>query len=404
MGKTQHNNIPKLRFPEFEGEWDIITIGSFGKVSMCKRIMKLQTEGESGVPFYKIGTFGKHPDAYISRQLFDEYKSKYPYPKKGEILISAAGTIGRTVVFDGKDSYYQDSNIVWVAHDETKIRNTYLEQFYHTVRWTTEDTTIARLYNENLRSIKVPQPSLPEQEKIAGFLGAVDDRIAGLVRKKDLLERYKKGAMQAIFSQKIRFTTDTGTPFPDWQEKKLGEVVNISNGTTANQIEGCSGVPVTRIETISDGTIDMTKVGYIHQEDCDPKYILNYGDILFSHINSVAHIGKIAQVRKKELLVHGMNLLRLQPNAEGLNSIFLYYCLTLPSSKKWFERVCNKAVNQASINQTELAKTILKFPHPDEQSKIADFLSAIDDKITLATRELTAARAFKRGLLQQMFV
>ena len=98
--------------------------------SMCKRIMKEETSSAGDVPFFKIGTFGREPDAYISREEFEEYKATYAYPRKGDILISAAGTIGRTVDFDGEDAYYQDSNIVWIANDESIILNRYLYYYY----------------------------------------------------------------------------------------------------------------------------------------------------------------------------------------------------------------------------------------------------------------------------------
>ena len=106
------------------------TLGEVGDVCMCKRIMKEQTSENEEIPFFKIGTFGSQADAFISRDLFEEYKSKYSYPKKGEILISASGTIGRSVVFDGEDAYYQDSNIVWIANDEKVVTNRYLYYFY----------------------------------------------------------------------------------------------------------------------------------------------------------------------------------------------------------------------------------------------------------------------------------
>ena len=94
-----------------------IQLADVGKVSMCKRIMKAETSSSGDVPFYKIGTFGKKADAFISREKFDEYRNTYSYPKKGDILISAAGTIGRTVVYNGEDAYYQDSNIEMCIRD-----------------------------------------------------------------------------------------------------------------------------------------------------------------------------------------------------------------------------------------------------------------------------------------------
>lgn len=156
-------------------EWK--TLGDIGKVCMCKRIMKNQTNTIEGIPFYKIGTFGKEADAYISEELYEEYKSKYPYPKKGEILISAAGTIGRSVIFDGKPSYFQDSNIVWIENDESLVLNKYLYYFYAVADWRLEGGTIKRLYNDNLKAVNIPIPPLSEQRRIVSIL----DRFESLV-------------------------------------------------------------------------------------------------------------------------------------------------------------------------------------------------------------------------------
>ena len=157
-------------------EWK--TLGRIGEVRMCKRILKSQTSSEGEIPFYKIGTFGKEPDAYIPRSLFEEYKSKYSYPKIGEILISASGTIGRTVVFDGEDSYFQDSNIVWIENDESVVLNKFLFYFYKIANWgISEGGTIQRLYNDNLRKLLIPVPypndpekSIAEQARIVAIL------------------------------------------------------------------------------------------------------------------------------------------------------------------------------------------------------------------------------------------
>ncbi|MBN6081222.1 restriction endonuclease subunit S [Aggregatibacter actinomycetemcomitans] len=149
----------------------LIGLGEIGSIRMCKRILKNQTSSIGDIPFYKIGTFGKEPDAYISKELFQEYKQKYSYPKKGDILISASGTIGRTVVFDGKDAYFQDSNIVWVENDERIVLNKYLFHFYKIAKWgAAEGGTIQRLYNDNLRKVKIPVPPLEEQHRIVSIL------------------------------------------------------------------------------------------------------------------------------------------------------------------------------------------------------------------------------------------
>lgn len=154
-------------------EWK--TLGDIGEVRMCKRILKEQTADIGDIPFYKIGTFGKEANAFISRELFDKYKSKYPYPKLGDILISASGTIGRTVIFDGQDAYFQDSNIVWIENDEKQVLNKYLFYFYQVANWNiAEGGTIQRLYNDNLRKVKIPIPPLEVQNKIVTILDKFD--------------------------------------------------------------------------------------------------------------------------------------------------------------------------------------------------------------------------------------
>ena len=152
-----------------------MTLGDIGKVAMCKRIMKAETSPNGNVPFYKIGTFGKKPDAYISKEKYEEYRSKYSFPKKGDILISAAGTIGRTVIYDGQPAYYQDSNIVWVENDESIVLNRYLYYYYQLQPWAVSiGGTIARLYNDNISKAKISVPPLPEQRRIVAILDRFD--------------------------------------------------------------------------------------------------------------------------------------------------------------------------------------------------------------------------------------
>ena len=165
-----------LSYEGKEVEWKML--GEVGEIRMCKRILKEQTSDYGEVPFYKIGTFGKDADAYISKELFNEYRAKYNYPNVGDILISASGTIGRTVIFDGKEAYFQDSNIVWIENDQKKVLNKYLFYCYQIAKWNiSEGGTIQRLYNDNLRKTLIPIPypnnpekSLEEQQRIVNIL------------------------------------------------------------------------------------------------------------------------------------------------------------------------------------------------------------------------------------------
>lgn len=168
----QHYRDKLLTFGD-EVEWK--TLGEIGEVRMCKRILKEQTADTGEIPFYKIGTFGKEANAFISRELFNEYKSKYSYPKKGNILISASGTIGRTVIFDGKDAYFQDSNIVWIENNESVVLDKFLFYLYQVIKWNIAEVgTIQRLYNDNLKKIKIPIPQIEEQKRIVEILDKFD--------------------------------------------------------------------------------------------------------------------------------------------------------------------------------------------------------------------------------------
>ena len=175
--RLQQYNYYRDNLLSFEGRTDVEwkKLGEIGKVCMCKRIMKDQTSSSGDVPFYKIGTFGGDADAFISKELFEEYKNKYSYPNKGDILISAAGTIGRTVVFDGKASYFQDSNIVWLKHNESVVLNSFLRYCYTQSPWAiSTGGTIARLYNDNILNAVIPVPSISEQQRIVDILDRFD--------------------------------------------------------------------------------------------------------------------------------------------------------------------------------------------------------------------------------------
>ena len=191
--------FPHVRFPGFTDPWEQRKFGDIGSVSMCKRIFKEETSVEGDIPFYKIGTFGSEPDAFISRELFEDYKSRFSYPEEGAILLSASGTIGRIVEYKGEEAYFQDSNIVWLSHDKS-VSNKFLKVLYPTVKWDgIEGSTIQRLYNDNFLKTQFMMPNLPEQEKLGDFFEGVDNLITLHQRKCDELKNYKKGLLQKMF-------------------------------------------------------------------------------------------------------------------------------------------------------------------------------------------------------------
>ena len=199
MFPKNYKDVPEIRFSGFTEAWEQRKLGEVGSVSMCRRIFKEQTSESGDIPFYKIGTFGGQADAYISSELFAEYRSKYPYPKEGDILISASGSIGRTVEFTGKNEYFQDSNIVWLNHDD-RLDNAFLKCFYSVVKWAgIEGSTIKRLYNDNILNTVISMPSVAEQKKIGTFFKELDNLITLHQRKLEKLQNIKKSCLEKMF-------------------------------------------------------------------------------------------------------------------------------------------------------------------------------------------------------------
>jgi type I restriction enzyme S subunit len=265
---------------------------------------------------------------------------------------------------------------------------------------------------DDLLALPVPLPqgeaSLPEQQKIAECLSSVDELIAAQARKLDALKTHKKGLMQHLFPREGE--TQPRLRFPEfknagkWVPGGLDGVLSaISNGLSLTQGDDKAGHKVTRIETISAGTIDLEKVGFVKPTQDVSAYKLQMGDILFSNINSLAHIGKSVFVDRDYDLYHGMNLLRLVVDRSKNEPKFVFYLINTSGIRDSLRERANKAVNQASINQTELGKTVLVLPSLPEQQRIADCLTSLDDLIAAQTQKVDALKTHKKGLMQQLF-
>ena len=181
---ASHAFKPQYKCINYTPAWEQRKLGEFGSVAMCKRIYKEQTSEQGDVPFFKIGTFGADPDAFISNELFEDYKRTYPYPTPGTLLISAAGSIGRIVEYQGEKAYFQDSNIVWLEH-EHRLNDAFLKPLYSKIEWGLEGSTIKRLYNKDLLSAEVTIPDGREQKEIGQFFAKLDDLITLHQRKRE---------------------------------------------------------------------------------------------------------------------------------------------------------------------------------------------------------------------------
>ena len=403
-------NEPKLRFKADDGsqfpDWEEKTLGDIGTAKMCKRVLKEQTSEKGDVPFYKIGTFGGTPDAFISRELYEELKTKYSFPRKGNILLSAAGTIGRTVVYDGQDAFFQDSNIVWLDNDDS-VLDGFLLQFYNKTSWDNlEGGTIKRLYNGLFLSKVIHVPSLPEQQKIAEFLSTIDTVIEKQKETVSAWEERKKGVMQKLFSQEVRFKADDGSEFPEWENETVLDLLvqPITDGPHETPVLEENGVSFVSVEAIDNGRVNLTKRrGFISKEYdnvCAKKYKPRLYDVYM--VKSGATTGKVAIVT----ITDDFNIwspLAAMRTSSKTEAFFLYYQLQS-------DMIQNQVWTKLSLgNQPNLGMRALELfsavrPCLAEQQKIVDCLSSLDEVIETQKATLSAWEELKKGLLQQMFV
>ena len=258
-------------------------------------------------------------------------------------------------------------------------------------------STIPHIYFKDYSIEKVKIPKYDEQKKIGILLKNLDAKIEILDNKLQMCQNFKKYLMQQIFTQKLRFADCTG----EWNLFKLGDIVELMrNGCSENQVSFETEFPVTRIETISKGILNFDKVGYV--EKIDSSYLLQYGDILLSNINSLKYIGNCVFFDEDKTLYHGMNLM-LMRFKDDFNKKYLFYYMKF--YQQWFQKMACQAVNQASINQSSLKKFPFYIPPTiDEQNKIVNVIDDTEHKINSIKDQIIKMKDFKKGLLQQMFV
>ena len=340
--------------------WEQRKFGDLGSVAMCKRIFKEQTSTDGDIPFYKIGTFGAEPDAFISRELFEEYRGKFQYPNIGDMLISASGTIGRTVEYKGEEAYFQDSNIVWFKHDD-RVDNSFLKCIYEIVKWSgIEGSTIKRLYNDNFLKTEFSMPKVAEQQQIGMYFQSLDHLIT--------LHQCKCHLLLKLLHN-------------DWEQRKLGDLVGIYDGVHQTPDYQDSGIMFLSVENIA--TLKSEK--YISEEAFERDYNVypEKGDILMTRIGDV---GTTNVVETAEKVAFYVSLALLKPN--GIDSYFLSNAMKTNDFQKGLrERTLVTAIPQ-KINKDEIGKINIFITNNDEeQKKIGAYFSSLDHLITLHHRK-----------------
>lgn len=332
---------------------------------MCRRIFKEQTSENGEIPFYKIGTFGGEADAFISRELFEEYKAKYQYPKKGDILISASGSIGRTVVFTGKNEYFQDSNIVWLNHDK-HLDNSFLKCFYSIVKWAgIEGSTIKRLYNDNILNTAITLPSVEEQQKIGAYFENLDNLIT--------LHQCKCQIDGCRFQSPLAIT---------WEQRKLSEI-------TDKVTEKNAGLQY--VETFTNSA----EFGIISQRDffdhdiaklgsLDGYYIVKNEDFVYNpRISTSAPVGPINRNKLGRTGVMSPLYTVFRPHDIDTTYLEYFFKCGYWHSFMNFNGDSGARSDRFSIRDNVFFQMPIPIPDIDEQRKIGELLTCLDNLITL---------------------
>lgn len=401
-------NVPKLRFPQFTKCWENHKLGEIAKFSKGKGVSKNDITAEGVNECIRYGelytryaetirvVFSKTNLAIESSVISEVNDVIIPASGESQIDIATASCVLKSGVILGGDLNIikTDNNGVFLSYYLNNKKKKDIANL-------AQGISVVHLYSSQLSLLKLNLPEKEEQTKIASFLTAVDDKLQALKKKKELLEQYKKGMMQQLFSQEIRFKKDDGTNYPDWEDRKLRNTIEMivdNRGKTPPTVE--EGIPLIEVNSIGNINIEYSKVSKFVTVETYNKWFRKYlkdGDILFSTVGNTA-ICSYYRGKNKACIAQNIVGLRFKNDY----SLFMYYLLIEEKNNSKFKQIQMGAV-QPSIKVSQMIDLFFEIPSFEEQIKIANFLSAIDDKIAHCQSELDGLEQWKKGLLQQLF-
>jgi type I restriction enzyme S subunit len=420
--ETEKQLVPALRFKSFGDEWKS---KSFANLLLSSRLggnyANNDTPNEN--PLIKMGNLGRGNISlkkvqYIEDEEVLDNKDLIQY---GDLFFNTRNTldlVGKVSIWRNElPRAFYNSNLMFIKFEDNFFMN-YLLNSYEGIkglrRLATGTTSVAAIYTKDLLKLKLTIASLPEQQKIASFLSAVDKKTQQLTKKKALLEDYKKGVMQQLFSGQLRFKDENGEAYPDWEEKRLGGIVEImtdfvaagsfeslrNNVTVYDELNHALYV---RLTDLRHG-LKHKSLKYVDKSSFEflAKSNLYGGELLLANIG--ANVGDVYLMPFN--IGHATiapNMIVIRENINKFHSTYLFYHLNSHGGKKEI----NKAISgsgQPKLSKTDFKKLKLKLPSLFEQQKIATYLSGIDTKIESVNTKITQTQTFKKGLLQQLFV
>jgi type I restriction enzyme S subunit len=406
MDKQKH--IPKLRFPEFKDEWKKKKLGELTYKTDKKN------KNKELLPIYSISNkFGFIPQASqfegmdsIERgydtTLYKVIENNTFAYNPARINVGSIGyneNLGRLIV----------SSLYVCFQTNNEVYDKFLNHFFDTSKFNKyvlsngEGGVRIYLFYENFSLIPFSIPSLPEQQKIATFLTAVDDKLQAIKKKKALLEQYKKGVMQKLFSQELRFKDVNGNEFPDWEEKKLGDVFYSEKGKG-----------ISKNKVVENGNFECILYGELYTRYNEVIFNIvsrtnesdgvksKIGDLLIPSSTTTTGIdlANVTALNKDNVLLGG-DITVLRSNKKIYNIFYAYY---LSNYKK--DEIASYAQGSTIVHlyYSHIKEMVIDLPCLIEQTKIANFLSSIDDKINHMQEQINKMEVWKKGLLQKMFV
>ena len=384
-------------------DWAPMQLRDIGYIQMCRRIFQNQTKTYGAIPFYKISTFGGKADAYISQELYEKYKLLYPYPEKGDVLISAAGTIGKTVIFDGKDSYFQDSNIVWLKVDEEVIDREFLWWFYRSFPWNAlEGTTIQRLYNSIILDTEIHLPEKTEQEEIARTLSLFDTYIDDLTELIEKKKGIRDSALEDLITKKTRLDGFDG----DWTLVSFNQVITPKarigwQGLKKHEYLRNGYSYLISGTDFSRGTISLENIWFVSKEryEMDSNIQVFEGDVLVTKDGTIGKVAIVPKLDKPATLNSHVYVFRTKPKLELK---FLFRILQSSTFRRFIDNLQSGSII-VSLAQKDLKNFEFEIPVDiKEQEAIATVLTAMDDEIEALENERDKIVQIREGAMDDL--
>lgn len=407
-------NKPKLRFPDFEGEWEKKKLKDISERITTKNKINnknvLTISAQHGLisqlEFFTKSVSAKNLTGYYLLNKNDfaynkSYSNGYPFGAIKRLNRYESGVVSTLYICF---KFYTDiDNSFAEKYFETGIQNHEIEKV---AQEGARNHGLLNIGVNDFFNINIKIPSLPEQTKIASFLTAVDDKLQALKKKKQLLEQYKKGVMQKIFSQELRFKDDNGNDYPDWEEKKLGDIGKTYNGLTGKSKEHFGdGKPYIQYKQIfDDSKIDISRFELVQITTTENQNKVVFGDVFFTVSSETPN-----EIGTASVLLDHIEELYLNSFCFGFrpSNLYLspYFSRYLFRNELFRHQIIKLAQGSTRFNMSkvQLMKLTVKLPCIEEQTKIANFLSTIDDKIKVVEMQIEKMEVWKKGLLQQLF-